>query len=99
MAHRVPNYRQRAAGAASLCRAPPAVTISPTFGPKEFRPHVGDRVAHCCLGPYWSQRLGKTELVGYQASARGGEVRVRVAGPRVFLGGKAVTVVKGEVMA
>jgi len=30
--------------------------------------------AHCCLGPYWSKRLGKTELVAYQASARGGVV-------------------------
>lgn len=52
--------------------------------------------AHCCLGDYWSKRLGKTELVGYQASARGGIVRVRVSGDRAFLGGIAVTVAKGE---
>jgi predicted PhzF superfamily epimerase YddE/YHI9 len=52
--------------------------------------------AHCCLGPYWSQRLGKSELTGYQASALGGVIRVRVAEARVYLGGKAVTVLKGE---
>lgn len=54
--------------------------------------------AHCCLGPYWSKRLGKTELVAYQASARGGVVRVRCAGDRVYLGGQAVTVLRGELM-
>ena len=54
--------------------------------------------AHCCLGPYWSRRLGKEELVAYQASARGGVVRVRVAGDRVYLGGQAVTVLRGELI-
>lgn len=54
--------------------------------------------AHCCLGPYWSQRLGKTELVGFQASERGGIVHVRVAGDRVILGGQAVLVLKGELV-
>lgn len=48
--------------------------------------------AHCCLGPYWRSRLGRNPLTGYQASARGGVVRVRVAGERVQLGGQAVTV-------
>ena len=51
--------------------------------------------AHCTLGPYWSKRLGKNELVAYQASRRGGTVRVRVANNRVFLGGQAVTVLTG----
>lgn len=55
--------------------------------------------AHCCLGPYWGAKLGKDELVGYQASARGGIVKVHLAGDRVFLGGKAVTVFKGELLA
>jgi PhzF family phenazine biosynthesis protein len=54
--------------------------------------------AHCCLGPYWSRRLGKTEFVAYQASARGGIVRVRLNGDRVILGGKAVTVMHGELL-
>jgi PhzF family phenazine biosynthesis protein len=54
--------------------------------------------AHCCLGPFWQERLGKPELVAYQASRRGGVVRVRVAGDRVVLGGQAVTVVRGEIL-
>ena len=54
--------------------------------------------AHCCLGPYWSKRLNKTEFLAYQASARGGVVRVRVAGDRVKLGGQAVTVLRGELI-
>jgi len=56
--------------------------------------------AHCCLGPYWAEKLGKNELVGYQASERGGVVRVRVGedGNRVVLGGEAVTVLKGELI-
>jgi len=52
--------------------------------------------AHCCLGPYWARRLGKDDLVGYQASPRGGTVRVHVQGDRVALGGRAVTVFEGE---
>ena len=54
--------------------------------------------AHCCLGPFWQERFGKPELVAYQASRRGGVVRVRVAGDRVVLGGQAVTVVRGEIL-
>jgi predicted PhzF superfamily epimerase YddE/YHI9 len=51
--------------------------------------------AHCCLAPYWSKRLGKSEMTGFQASQRGGVVRVRLDGDRVVLGGKAVTVLIG----
>ena len=54
--------------------------------------------SHTCLGPYWSKRLGKTEFVAYQASPRGGVVRVRCSGDRVYLGGQAVTVMRGELM-
>jgi PhzF family phenazine biosynthesis protein len=54
--------------------------------------------AHCCLGPYWSKRLNKTEFTAYQASPRGGVVRVRVEGERVKLGGQAVTVLRGELL-
>jgi len=53
---------------------------------------------HCALAPYWSPRFRKNELVGYQASARGGTVYVRLAGERVKLGGEAVTVLKGELL-
>lgn len=79
-----------------------ASTAGFDFVSRFFAPRLGvneDPVcgsAHCCLGPYWSDRLGKPELVGYQASARGGVVRVRVEGPRVHLGGRAVTVLRGE---
>jgi len=52
--------------------------------------------AHCALGPYWAPRLGKTELLAYQASPRGGVLRVTVAGDRVRLAGRAVTVFRGE---
>ncbi|MBI5802700.1 MAG: PhzF family phenazine biosynthesis protein [Verrucomicrobia bacterium] len=48
--------------------------------------------AHCALGPYWEARLGKSDFTAYQASARGGVVRVGVRGERVLLGGQAVTV-------
>lgn len=54
--------------------------------------------AHCALGPYWSAKLNKNELVGFQASARGGVVRVRVNGERVLMSGKAVTVLRGELV-
>lgn len=55
--------------------------------------------AHCALAPYWSAKLGRPELVGYQASARGGTVRVRLRGDRVILGGQAVTVLRGDLTA
>ena len=74
--------------------------VSRCFGPKfgiDEDPVTGS--AHCALGPYWAERLGKTELTGYQASARGGVVRVRVDGDRTVLGGRAVTVTRGELVA
>jgi PhzF family phenazine biosynthesis protein len=55
--------------------------------------------AHCTLGPYWAPRLGKSELLAYQASARGGVLRVRVVGERVRLGGQAVTILAGRLLA
>lgn len=54
--------------------------------------------AHCCLAPFWASRLHKTEMLAYQASARGGEVRVRLAGDRVKLLGQAVTVLRGTLL-
>jgi len=74
------------------------------FVSRFFAPGVGvdeDPVtgsAHCCLGPFWSERLGKDKMVAYQASARGGVIQVRVAGKRVYLGGQAVTVLRGELI-
>jgi PhzF family phenazine biosynthesis protein len=54
--------------------------------------------AHCCLGDFWRKRLGKSEFLAYQASARGGVVRVRLTKERPLLGGKAVIVAKGELL-
>jgi len=72
------------------------------FVSRFFAPGVGvdeDPVtgsAHCTLGPYWSARIGRPDLIGYQASQRGGVVRVWVAGERVRLGGQAVTVFRAQ---
>lgn len=52
--------------------------------------------AHCALAPYWAERLNKTTFLAWQASARGGELRVDLTGDRVRLSGHAVTVLKGE---
>lgn len=54
--------------------------------------------SHCCLGPFWSKRFNRNELVAYQASPRGGIVRVRVMDERVRLGGRAITVMIGELV-
>jgi PhzF family phenazine biosynthesis protein len=51
--------------------------------------------AHCALAPYWRDRLGRNPLVGFQASRRGGIVRVNVQGDRVLLGGQAITTLRG----
>jgi PhzF family phenazine biosynthesis protein len=74
------------------------------FLSRYFAPAVGvpeDPVtgsAHCCLAGFWAERLDRNELVGYQASVRGGEVRVRHEGSRVMLTGQAVTVMRGELV-
>jgi PhzF family phenazine biosynthesis protein len=52
--------------------------------------------AHCSLAPFWSARLERFELRAWQASLRGGEVRMRLDGDRVFLQGQAVTVWRGQ---
>ena len=54
--------------------------------------------AHCALAPWWSERLGRDALTGYQASKRGGVVRTAVRGERVLLGGQAVTTLRGEIL-
>lgn len=54
--------------------------------------------AHCALTPFWAERLGKTEMNAYQASKRGGVLRVRLLGERVHLLGQAVMVLRGEVL-
>jgi len=73
------------------------------FVSRFFAPQVGvpeDPVtgsAHCCLAPYWAEKLGKHEFHAYQASARGGELHLTLAGERVLIRGRAVTVFRGTV--
>jgi PhzF family phenazine biosynthesis protein len=55
--------------------------------------------AHCALAPYWAKQLGRTRMVGFQASERGGIVCVELKEDRVILGGQAVLVMKGELMS
>ena len=74
--------------------------VSRVFGPNVGIPE--DPVtgsAHCTLAVHWGERLGKTELVGHQASARGGTVHMRREGDRVVLGGQAVTVSTVQMVA
>ncbi|MFQ5984320.1 MAG: PhzF family phenazine biosynthesis protein [Alphaproteobacteria bacterium] len=54
--------------------------------------------AHCVLAPFWCARLGRRELSAFQASPRGGSLRLALDGDRVRLGGQAVTVLKGELL-
>ncbi len=74
------------------------------FVSRFFAPGVGvveDPVtgsAHCALVPYWAAKLGKSELTAYQASPRGGWLRLRTAGERVKIAGQAVTVWRGELI-
>ena len=55
--------------------------------------------SHCALAPFWGARLNKLEMTGYQASARGGVIGVRLVGGRVRLRGMAITVLRGELLA
>jgi PhzF family phenazine biosynthesis protein len=74
--------------------------VSRFFGPAvgiDEDPVTGS--AHCALGPHWASRLGRTDLVGRQVSARTGTVRVRVGPDRVALAGRAVTVLSGSLLA
>lgn len=71
------------------------------FVSRFFAPAIGineDPVtgsAHCYLAPYWSERLGKVEILGFQASKRTGFVNCKVREDRVILTGEAKTVLAG----
>lgn len=81
-----------------------AVSTGSDFVSRFFAPRVGvdeDPVtgsAHCTLAPYWEQRLGRTDLIGYQVSSRGGKVRTRVNEDRVLICGQAVTVLQAALL-
>jgi PhzF family phenazine biosynthesis protein len=73
--------------------------VSRFFGPRvgvDEDPVTGS--AHTALGPFWAERLGRTQLTGYQASRRGGVVGVHVRDGRVDLRGHAVTVLHGALV-
>jgi PhzF family phenazine biosynthesis protein len=95
---------------AGIARIPANVVIVTAAGDSEqvhdfvsrvFAPNVGideDPVtgsAHTVLAPYWAERLGRTSLVGLQASARSGLVGVELNGDRVIVSGRAVTIMDG----
>ncbi|EFM08519.1 phenazine biosynthesis protein PhzF family [Paenibacillus curdlanolyticus YK9] len=71
---------------------------------RAFYPSIGideDPVtgsAHCALGPYWTKRLHTDEIYAYQASQRGGYVKVKPQADRVLLTGQAVTVLAGRLL-
>ncbi|MBP7228401.1 MAG: PhzF family phenazine biosynthesis protein [Longilinea sp.] len=81
------------------CRAetPPYDFVSRVFAPAEGIPE--DPVtgsAHCLLAPYWGMKLNRSDLLAYQASARGGVLRLRWQAQRVFISGQAVTVFRAD---
>lgn len=83
----------------------PADAAGIDFVSRYFAPAIGineDPVtgsAHCSLAPYWQQKLGKSDFVARQVSARGGTLKVQLKGDRVFISGQAVTVMKGTLLA
>lgn len=87
----------RAIVVTSRASSPGYDMVSRVFAPRlgiDEDPVTGS--AHCCLGPFWMAKLRKKELIAYQASPRGGVLRLRMNGERLYLSGKAVTVGKQE---
>jgi len=80
-----------------------AVSDDPEFDfvSRFFAPAIGideDPVtgsAHCTLAPYWAEKLGKTDLTAYQASARGGVLKLELQDDFVLISGQAVTIFSG----
>ena len=93
-----------AATSRGVCVTAPSADPSFDFVSRFFAPAVGideDPVtgsAHTALAPFWAERLGKTRLRAFQASARGGALELRLEGDRVRITGRAVTVLVGELV-
>ncbi|MCP4957621.1 PhzF family phenazine biosynthesis protein [Photobacterium aquimaris] len=92
-------------GLSAVVVTSPSTTNTTDFISRHFGPWVGineDPVtgaAHCGLAVFWGNKLNKTRLTGYQASSRGGEVKIELLGNhRVMLSGQAVTVLKGTML-
>lgn len=97
---RVEGLGRRCVIVTALSELPGTDFVSRVFAPSAGileDPVTGS--AHCALAPFWAERLGRTNLVGYQASARGGTVRTSVREERVELSGKAQTFLRGELMS
>jgi PhzF family phenazine biosynthesis protein len=95
--HKLANFSVRGVIVTAQASTPGYDFVSRFFAPETGvleDPVTGS--AHCCLGPFWRNRLKKDELTAYQASPRGGVVGMRVSGQRVFLRGQAVTTLRGE---
>lgn len=96
--------RLRAIGARGVIVTSKATTAGIDFVSRFFAPGAGvdedpaTGSAHCALAPFWARRLGKRKFLARQVSARGGDLRVRLDGDRVRLGGQAVTVLRGELL-
>ncbi len=100
-----PNFAMLATlpvrGVIVTCRS---ATADFDFVSRFFAPAVGVNEdpatgsAHCCLATFWRTRLHKDAFRAFQASPRGAIVRVRIVGDRAFLGGRAVTVTRGELL-
>ncbi|MBT5413890.1 MAG: PhzF family phenazine biosynthesis protein [Rhodospirillaceae bacterium] len=68
--------------------------FAPYFGIPED-PVTGS--SHCTLAPYWSKRLGKTEMTARQISRRGGSLVCIDKGERIVLKGKAAFYMEGRI--
>lgn len=83
----------------------PADTADFDFVSRYFAPNIGideDPVtgaAHCSLAPYWQKKLGKSNFLARQVSARGGTLKIQLQGDRVLLSGQAITVLKGTLLS
>ena len=98
-----PDFRAlRAIDARGVTVTAPAAEQGTDFVSRFFAPAAGvdeDPVtgsAHCCLAPFWADRLGRDQLAARQVSERGGELRVTRDGDRVRIAGRAVTVMTAE---
>jgi PhzF family phenazine biosynthesis protein len=55
--------------------------------------------AHCALAMYWRDAIGQEAFTARQASPRGGTLRCEISGNRVRLSGRAITTVRGALLA
>ncbi|URE33514.1 Phenazine biosynthesis-like protein [Musa troglodytarum] len=104
-----PNFHeiQKCAGRGLIVTAPAPPGSEYDIFTRFFCPKFGineDPVcgsAHCALAPYWSKKLGKTNLIAYMASPRGGRLDLQLVEEtqRILIQGEAVTVMVGSLFA